>query len=191
MLAAEKSRILNWRVIAAVPLAGLAIHIVATLFAMNDTASSPYTRLAKGLPVNKISILPPVAPGRQPLPFITNDARYAMCSFDTASGPVSVNVQLPDHGWSVTIFHADGSSAYHAAASRGRTTDIALTIVPADDKFLGLTPEAKGIINPGAAPLTVSVRRGLIVVRAPDRGLAYAAEAEAGLARAKCAPKTY
>ena len=186
-----KKQLLNWRHFAAIPVAAGVVHILATLTGMNDTANSAYARLKPALPANKMAVLPPVAPGQQPLPFLSADARYAICHFETASGPVAVNANLADHGWTIGIFNPDGSSAYFAAASPGRATTIALTIVPADDRFMGLTPEAKGIINAGQAPLTVSAREGLIVVRAPDRGLAYRAESEAGLAQASCGPKAY
>ena len=118
-------------------------------------------------------VLPPVEPGRQPLPFMASDARYAICHFDTTAGPVAVDALLPDHGWTLGVYRPDGSSAYFAAAPRGRLTTIDLTIVPADDRFLGLTPEAKGKIRTGAPPLTVIAKEGLIILRAPDKGLAY------------------
>ena len=191
MTDSEKKRLLNWRFLVAIPAAAGVVHILATLAAMNDTANSAFALLKPSLPVNKMAVLPPVAPDQQPLPFLSPDARYAICHFDTANGPVAVSAKLPDHGWTIGIFNPDGSSAYFAAASPGRATSIALTIVPADDRFMGLTPEAKGIINAGQAPLTVAAREGLIVVRSPDRGLAYRAESEAGLAQASCGPKAY
>lgn len=171
-------------------LAGV-VHIVSSFAAMNDKSQSAYARLAPSLPANKMIVLPPVEPGAQPLPFLTADARYAVCHFDTGSGPVSVDARLPDHGWTVGVFRPDGASAYFAAAPRGRLTTIDLTIVPADDRFLGLTPEALGRINTGQPPVTVIAKEGLIVVRAPDKGLAYAHESEAWLAKSSCAPKTY
>ena len=186
-----ENRLMNWRVLAAIPAAAGVVHIAATLIGMNDTANSAYTLLKPTLPVNKMAVLPPITPGHQPLPFLSPDARYAICHFDTANGPVAVNAKLPDHGWTLGIINPDGSSAYFAAASPGRATAITLTIVPADDRFMGLTPEAKGIINAGQAPLSVAAREGLIVVRAPDRGMAYRAESEEGLAQASCGPKSY
>ncbi len=185
------TRLLNWRFLAAIPAAVGVVHILATLIAMNDTSNSAYARLTPSLQINKMAVLPPVAPDQQPLPFMSPDARHAICHFNTSSGPVEVVAKLPDHGWTLGIFNPDGSSAYFAAASPGRETAIALTIVPADDRFMGLTPEAKGIINAGQAPLTVAARQGLIIVRAPDRGMAYRAETEAALAQVSCGPKSY
>lgn len=171
-------------------LAGV-VHILSSFAAMNDRSMTAYTRLAGDLPANKLIVLPPVEPGRQPLPFMSSDARYAICHFDTTAGPVAVDALLPDHGWTLGVYRPDGSSAYFAAAPRGRLTTIDLTIVPADDRFLGLTPEAKGKIRTGAPPLTVIAKEGLIILRAPDKGLAYRSESEQGLAKSSCAPKTY
>lgn len=191
MSAPAPARLFNLRLLAILVLAAGAIHIVTSLRAMNDTSHAAYSVLAPQLPANMMMVMPPVRPGQQLLPFMSADARYAFCRFDTRAGPVSVNAELPDHGWTVGIFHRDGSSAYFAAAPSGRVATIALTIVPADDRFLGLTPEARGKINAGQAPLTVTAKDGLIVVRAPDKGLAYRNESEAALAKVSCAPKTY
>ena len=184
-------RLFDLRFLALLAAAAGLVHIVTSLRAVSDTTLSAYARLTPELPANVMKVLPPIRPGAQQLPFMSADARYAICHFDTAKGPVSVNAELPDHGWTIGIFHRDGSSAYFAAAPQGRVTKIALIIVPDDDRFLGLTPEARGKINAGAAPLAVTAKEGLVVVRAPDKGLAYAAESEAGLAKASCAPKTY
>ncbi|MEZ5900685.1 MAG: hypothetical protein AB7S74_02890 [Hyphomicrobium sp.] len=167
-----------------------AVHIVTTLRAMNDTSRSAYKLLASQLPANTMTILPPIRPGQQVLPFMSTDALYALCRFDTTNGPVSVSAELPDHGWTIGVFDRDGTSAYFAAAPVGRVTDIALTLVPGDDRFMGLTPEARGKMSTAEAPLTVPVRRGLVVVRAPDKGLSYSAIAQAGLTKATCAPKS-
>lgn len=182
---------LNGRFLLVLLVVAAIVHIVSTFAALNDTSQSAFTRMARTLPANKFVILPAVDPAHQPLPFLSPDARYAMCHFDTANGPVAVYAQLPDHGWTIGVYRPDGSSAYFAAAPPGRFTQINLNIGPADNRFLGLTPEAKGKINSGQAPLTVTAKEGLIVVRAPDRGLAYAAEDEQGLTKSACAPKAY
>lgn len=167
------------------------VHIVSAFASMNDRSRDAYARLAPDLKANTMTLMPPVRPGAQYLPFLSTDARYALCRFDTTNGPVSVTAQLPDLGWTIGIYRRDGSAAYFAAASEGRTTNISLTLMPGDDRFTGLTPEALGKADASASPLTVSARQGLVVVRAPDKGLAYAAQAETGLTQADCAPRSY
>ena len=188
---------MNWRYALAIPFAALAIHIVTTLISMTDTSRSAYRRLTPGLGANVMKMLEPIGPGHQPIPFMSSDARYAMCRFDTAKGPVAVSAVLPDQGWNLGIYRADGSSAYFAAAAPGKTTDVVLTIVPVEDRFLGLTKEARLEATQTQSPaqaqpaLLVTAREGLIVVRGPDKGLSYRAETEAILARAACTAKSY
>lgn len=191
MIARPSSRWLTWRGIFIVPVAAAVVHLIATFMAMADTRNAAYTRLTAALPANTMTVMDPVAPGHQPVPFLSSDARYSICRFDTAKGPITVRATLPDLGWTLGIFHADGSSAYFAAAAPGRPTVIALTIVPDDDRFLGLTPHALGKSTTIEPQLSVSAPIGLIVVRAPDKGAAYRAGAEAVLAQASCAARTY
>ena len=182
-------RLFGARFLAILVCAGAAVHIVSTLRAMSDTSRSAYSLLASQLPANAMVVLPAIKTGRQFLPFMSPDARYALCRFDTSKGPVSVSAELPDRGWTIGVFRRDGSSAYFAAAPVGRVTHMALMLVPDDDRFMGLTPEARGHMNTGDAPLTVAARQGLVIVRAPDKGLSYTSISEAGLAKASCAPK--
>ena len=197
MIRAPAMPAMNWRYLAALPFAAIAIHIVTTLIAMGDTSRSAYHRLAPALGLNVMQMLKPIGPGHQPLPFMSPDARYAMCRFDTSKGPVAVSAVLPDQGWNLGVYRADGTSAYFAAAAPGKNTDVALTIVPVEDRFLGLTREARLEANavqvPSAAQpaFLVAAREGLVVVRAPDKGLAYRTEVEAVLAKAGCTAKTY
>ena len=190
MIAAPSTRWLTWRGILIVPVAAAVVHLIATFLAVSDTRNAAFTRLA-GLPANTMTVLDPVAPGHQPVPFLSSDARYSICRFDTAKGPITVRATLPDLGWTLGVYHADGSSAYFAAAAPGRPTAIALTIVPADDRFLGLTPHALGKSTTIEPQLSVSAPMGLIVVRAPDKGAAYRGGAEAVLAQASCAARAY
>ena len=182
---------ITWRSLALLPVGAAIVHLIATFIAMTDTHASAFARLGAALPTNKMTLLAPVTPGHQPLPFLSADARYSVCRFETAQGPVAVNAVLPDLGWTLGIYNRDGSSAYFATASAGRPSSIALTIVPGDNRFLGLTPQALGKTTDANAQLIVSAKKGLIVVRAPDKGPAYRSEAESMLAKAGCVQKSY
>jgi uncharacterized membrane protein len=186
----KPSRI-NWRVIAAIPLAAAAVHIVATFAAVRNKPASAYGRLKASLPANEMKLLDPVAPGHQPVPYLSADARVGICRFDTTSGPVAVSAVLPDLGWTLGIYKPDGTSAYFAAAAEGRSTAIELKIMPADDRFLGLSEQAKGGPAIADPQLVVTASAGLIVVRAPDKGAPYRSDAEAVLAKARCAAQSY
>ena len=49
-----------------------------------------------------------------------------------------VHALLPDLGWTIGVYAPDGTNLYFAAASADRETTINLSIIPADDRFLGL-----------------------------------------------------
>jgi hypothetical protein len=96
-----------------------------------------------------------------------------------------VKALLPDLGWTIGIYAPDGSGIYFAAASADRETIIDLSIIPSDDRFLGLPAETPG--RPGTDnEQTIAAPKGLIVVRAPDKGAPYRAQEDAILAKATC-----
>lgn len=174
------------------PVATAIVHIVATFVAMSNTGASAYQRLQSALPLNTMQVLQPISPEHQPLPFMSSDARYAICKFSSAAGPVEVTAQLPDRGWTLGVYHPNGTTAYFAAGSLSRTTNVAFTLLAGDDRFVGLSPRNAGARTAGAAAqLTISAREGLIVLRAPDRGQAYRQSDDAVLALAKCTNRAF
>ncbi|HBH41892.1 MAG TPA: hypothetical protein DDW26_08300 [Rhizobiales bacterium] len=68
-------------------LAGL-IHIVAVLTLPMLAPKNANARLAALGPVNTMIELPAAAPGRQVMPMMAPDVRYAVCRFDLANGPI-------------------------------------------------------------------------------------------------------
>jgi hypothetical protein len=182
----------QWRYLLLLPVATAVVHLIVTFMAMNDTRGSAFALLAGTLPLNTMTLLPPIAPGQQPLPFLSTDARYSICRFSTVKGPMSVSAVLPDLGWSIGIYNPDGSTAYFATAPAGRPTQIALKIVPGDDRFLGVPPNLPGkAAIPDVPQLIVSAQKGLIVVRAPDKGAPYRQNSEAILSKAACVAQTF
>lgn len=174
------------------PVATAIVHIVATFIAMSDTGGSAFRRLQDGLPLNSMQVLQPISPDHQPLPFMSSDARYAICKFSSTAGPVQVTAQLPDRGWTLGVYHPDGTTAYFAAGSLSRVTNVAFTILAGDDRFVGLSPQNAGAQTAGAAAqLTIAAREGLIVLRAPDRGHAYRQSEDAVLGLAKCTSRAF
>ncbi len=167
------------------------VHLIATFVAMSDMRNSAYSRLLPALPVNAMKVLSAIAPDHQPLPFLSPDARYAICRFSSVAGPVTISAILPDRGWTVGVYLPDGTTAYFAAGTTARLTAVAFNILPGDDRFLGLSRQALGRPAAAAPEVTVSVREGLVVVRAPDRGAAYRQSDEAILAKASCAAQSF
>lgn len=182
---------LNWRLVGAALISVGILHICATLAMPWLSRASAYEQLAAILPANKMRMLPPPSPAAQPLPFLAPDFRYAMCRVDAGNGPVVVKVSLPDRGWTVSFYGTDGGSLYAASGQPGRGIDISLQVVSSDERFTGLTPEALGKTRSDDAAVTVGAREGIVVVRAPERGIAYRVRTESELARASCAVLTY
>lgn len=182
----------NWQLIIAAPVAAGILHICATLAAPYLTAASAYSRLAPGLPVNRMQLLNVSAPGAEPLPFLSPDARYAMCRFDASGGPVTVTSTLPpDIGWTLTVMTPQGDNIYAAASVPSRPTPIQLAIVPSEDAFLGVTPEARGIARDAQQPTIVPATRGIVVVRGPEKGFSYQRHVEAVLKEARCTARSF
>ena len=177
----------NWQLILAAPVAAGILHICATLAAPYLTADSAYSRLAPALPVNKMRLLSEITPGSEPLPFLSPDARYAVCRFDTSAGPVTVTATLPpDPGWMLAVMSPQGDNIYASASTPGRTTPITLALVPSEEHFLGVTPEARGVERGADPPLALAAKHGIVVIRAPDRGFSYQRDSEASLSAARC-----
>ncbi len=172
-----------------VPLAAAAIfasgilHILATLATPMLTPTSAYGRVAGDLPENTMQLLPEVMPDSQPLPFMSSDARYAMCRFDSTDGVVSISAVLPEAGWVLALYSPAGDNFFTSVAGPGRKPDVSLQIVPGRDAArAGPQPET----NVDGSALTLHASEGLAVLRAPDRGEAYSARALAQLKRATC-----
>jgi uncharacterized membrane protein len=80
----------SWRTIIGAVLLGGIIHILATLAVPFLGSGTAFARLRDTLPANRMVFLPPPAPGKQPLPFLTPDALYAMCRYDVSVDSLAV-----------------------------------------------------------------------------------------------------
>ena len=180
-------RLVNWRIVAAALFGTGILHILATLAAPHLATATAYDRLESVLPANTMIVLPQIASGAQPLPFMSPALRYAMCRYDTTSGPVALSVELRETGSSLTVYSAEGEAVYTAAQSE--VPQHRLLIVPADGRFLGLTPEARGQQRSEILSASLAANRGIAVFAVPDRGASYRSAAEAQLAAATCQPR--
>jgi uncharacterized membrane protein len=174
----------DWRLFVIFFLLAGIVHLIVTFLAVNDARGSAYTRLAGAFPKNQMTIADPVSPQRQPLPFLGPDARYAFCPFETADATMRVRALLPDLGWTVGVYAPDGTNLYFAAASADTETVIDLSIVASDDRFQGLP--VRGARANADPQQTIAAVKGLIVVRAPDKGEPYRADEIADLSKASC-----
>ena len=187
MWALAKLRSTNWQLVGLAFFAVGILHIVATLVAPSLVISPAYDQLAQDLPLNRMQVLPPVTPSTQPLPFLAPDARYALCRFDTTDGAVTITARLPGPGWMLALYTAEGENFFSSVARPGPAIDVSLMLVPSEDRFLGLTPEARSNFEATDKTLTVGAQKGLAILRAPNQGAAYEARNLAELSRARCA----
>ncbi|MGE5267735.1 MAG: hypothetical protein ACM3L9_10250 [Deltaproteobacteria bacterium] len=162
------------------------LHVITTFTAPSMALSSAWDRLAPALKPNTMALLPAVTPDAQPLPFMAPDFKVAVCMFDTRRGPVALSASLPSAGWNLTLYDPKGTAIHTATGRPDRATPVSLLLVPDDDRFMGLTPEAQGLRSPRQTELRIQARKGLAILRAPDMGYAYRARIDAELARASC-----
>lgn len=167
------------------------LHILATLAAPQLSGVSPFARLTPIAPLHKFEVLGPVTAQAQPLPFLAPDMRYAVCRFDTSKGPVAVSVTLPGRGWMLSLYTTQGDNFFTAVGQDAQPTDLNMLLTPTADRFLGLTPEARGKASEVTNVLTLTTGRGMAVLRAPDRGIAFRAQTEATLKRATCTARPF
>lgn len=161
------------------------LHIVATLLAPSLAIATAFDRLSRLLPVNRMTVLPEVAPGAQPLPFLNPALRYAMCRFDTSVKSIDVVAFLDEPGASLNIYSPLGETVYAYAASAELRRQRVRLVAP-DGRFLGLTPEARGQPSKDPPSATIPVIAGIAVVAIPDRGISYRAQIAAALQKAQC-----
>ena len=186
MILTDRLKRANWRLVSATLCAVAVLHLSTTLLAPGIASAPAFRRLSRVLPVNAMLILPPVTADAQPLPFMAPDAQFAMCRFDTSQGTVAITATLPGPGWTLALHSTEGDNFYTAVAQPGRKTQVSLLLIPTDERFTGLTPEAKGKESVESVSLTLVARQGIAVLRAPDMGISYRAQNLSDLGKARC-----
>ena len=177
----------GWRTVIGAALLGGVLHILATLAVPFFGASTAFAKLRDALPANRMVILAPPAPGKQALPFLTPDALYAMCRFDVSVDSLAVTAAVVHAGWTLSMHTPQGDNFYVMPAQQLRRADVSLTVVPAASLLseFSTTPRRVSATN---SQIPSPSSEGLVIVRAPLKGLAWRAEAEALLRRASCTP---
>jgi len=179
-------RQIGWRtVVGAVLLAGI-VHITATLAVPLLGPGNAFRKLRETLPANQMVFLPPPTPNTQLLPFVAADALYAACRFDLTSTPVAVSAVLSDPGWTLSLHTPQGDNFYVMPAQQLRRSEVSLVISPASERLVDFVSSRR--FSGDDSQIESPVTEGLVLVRAPLRGLSWRAETEAKLRRASCTP---
>jgi uncharacterized membrane protein len=177
----------GWRTVIGALLLGVIIHITATMAVPLISSGHAFARLRATLPANRMVLLPPSAPGVQPLPFLSPDALYAMCRYDVSVDSLVVTATMTQAGWTLSLHTPQGDNFYVMPAQELRRGEISLTVVPSAER-LGEFAAAPRRVSTQETQVSSPSWEGLVVVRAPLKGLAWRAETEAALRRATCTP---
>jgi uncharacterized membrane protein len=180
-------REVGWRTVVGALLLGGIIHIGATLAIPLAGPGTAYAKLRETLPLNRMVVLPQAAPGKQPLPFMAPDALYAMCRYDISTDSLAVGVTMADAAWTLSLHTPQGDNFYVMPAQPQRRADLSVTVVPGIDR-LGEFVAAPRRVTAQDTQIASPTWEGLVIIRAPLRGLAWRAEIEALLRRATCTP---
>ena len=177
----------GWRTVIGALLLGGIIHITATLAVPLVSSGPAFTKRRDTLPANRMVVLPPLAPGKQPLPYLPPDALYAMCRYDISVDSLTVTAAMAHAGWTLSLHTPQGDNFYVMPAQETRRADISLTVVPSAER-LGEFVATPKRVGGQETQITSPSWEGLVVVRAPLRGLSWKADTEAKLRRAACTP---
>ncbi len=163
------------------------VHICMTLAWPHWTSNNPVSRISAVLPPDVMRVLPQPSQKSQIFTFQGPDISYAACRFNVAEAAYAVRATLPDAGWTLSVHNATGDSVYMVTGQEQRRTDVAVLVLPPGDRFVGVLPEAR--LAAGFAQVPVSSSEGIVLLRAPNKGMAYKAEVDAELAKATCVPR--
>ena len=177
----------GWRTVIGAALLGGVLHILATLAVPFFGASTAFAKLREALPANRMVVMAPPAPGKQALPFLTPDALYAMCRFDVSVDSLAVTAAVAHAGWTLSMHTPQGDNFYVMPAQQLRRADVSLVVVPAASTLSEFSSTPRRI-SATDSQIPSPSSEGLVIVRAPLKGLAWRAEAEAILRRATCTP---
>jgi uncharacterized membrane protein len=167
-------------------LAGL-IHIMAVLSLPMLAPRNAHARLAELGPANTMMELPAATPGRQVMPMMAPDVRYAFCRFDLANGPVRVKATIADELWLIGLYTPDGENFYSVVGADMKRAEIDLVIAGADQ-----TVEEAGVDAPETSDNVIVVNspvsEGIALIRAPLAGPSRADQVERALRATACGP---
>lgn len=175
-------------VIASILFAGI-LHICAILFLPHLATKSGWARISDLTPLNQILVLPGGVAGKEVLPRMAPDIRYAFCRYSLENGPIRLTVPMASDLWTVSLHTPQGDNFYTisgADVQRGQATFIISAAAPQivdSTKKSQLKSDSEFSIAP--APKT-----GLVVIRAPLQGAADLALTNELMTRTNCAPDT-
>lgn len=175
----------SWTAVITSLVAGGVIHIVTVMAVPYLAKSSAFQRIEAGLPANEMRIVPNATPSVQAFAFMAPDTQFAFCRFDISDGPVAVTAELPERGWSLTLYSDQGDGFHAVVGAEQRPTNVGFTIRPAPEPMYGFIPATRSVAVESSTVMSPH-RKGLLVIRAPVRSPTYAARVATVLKKATC-----
>jgi len=169
-----------------VVLAGL-IHVIAVLTLPVLAPRDAHARLTALGPANTMIQLPPPAPGRQVMPLMAPDVRYAFCRYDLSNGPVRLKARIADGNWLIAFYTPLGENYYTVVGGDMKRPDVDLIVAKEDQTVAEVgvdSPEAFDDVVVVSSP----VEEGIALIRAPLTGQSRSTEAERALKATFCGP---
>jgi uncharacterized membrane protein len=180
---ATATRWIDRRTVLAAVLLGGVVHICFTFWASVSAGGQAYRQLVEHLPVNSMTVLPQQAPGKQILPELPPDMLYAVCRFDLHQSAVAVRATVLGPGWALSVHTPQGSNIYVLTGQPARSTDVSFLLVSSAPDAVHPIPRRESAAE---TQIVSPAPEGVVVLRAPMRGMAWTAETEAVLQRARC-----
>jgi uncharacterized membrane protein len=180
------TRQIGWRTVLGAGLLAGIVHISTTLAVPLIGPGNAFRKIRDTLPVNQMVFLPAPTPGNQLLPYMAADALYAVCRYDLRAAPLNISAVLADRGWTLSLHNTQGDNFYVLPAQQLRNGEVNFVVVPEAERGLDLgSARRQGALD---SQIDAPSLEGLVLIRAPLRGLAWKAETEAKLKRASCTP---
>jgi len=167
-------------------LAGL-IHIAAVLALPSLAPKNAWERLVTLGPANTMIQLPALTLGKEIMPMMAPDVRYAFCRFDLAEGPVRLKGAVPNDLWMIAFYSPEGDNFYTVSGVDMKSAQLNLVIAKADQPVAEAgvdAPEESDDVFVVKSP----VEQGIAMIRAPLSGPSRAPSAEDALKATTCGP---
>ncbi len=175
----------QWRLAVTALILGAIIHILVTLSAAQIDQSSAYRILTRNLPPNQVAFAKPFGTKNQPLPYLDPGAFYSFCRYDASTSRIRVSAKLAAVGWSLSLHTPRGDNFYYVPGTDRRVTDVELVLEPPGNVFAPAETE----VAPPATRIPVvklPAAKGLVILRAPIKGLEYRRRADELRANFSC-----
>ncbi len=174
---------------------GAAVHISIILFLPHFAQGDAWARLENEAGLNRLVILSGNGRKKAPIAFMAPDVRYAACRYDLSGGPVQLRSPLPNDLWSIAFYSRHGEN-YYLISGRDVQSQAVNLLVVFDKTIDNEKPGERNLSGTGnnvLREITVSAPspQGIVLIRAPVPGSAFASEVSDRLKQAFCRPVVF